>query len=65
MMGDQQVMSLITSLQNDPEFQKALEDPAVMAAVMSGNAAALADNPQFMKLMENKTVQDIMKKMAP
>lgn len=65
MLGDQQVMSMITSLRNDPEFQKILEDPEVMAAVTSGNVAALSQNPLFMKLLEKKTVRDIMDKMAP
>lgn len=64
MMGDQQIMSMITSLKNDPEFRKVLEDPEVMAAVISGNTAALAVNPQFMKLMESKTVRDITDKMT-
>jgi len=63
MLGDQEVMGLVQSLQNDPEFQKILEDPEVMKAVNAGDTAALTANPKFMKLMNHSTVQDIQKKV--
>jgi hypothetical protein len=62
-MGDQEVMALIQSLQGDPEFQKILEDPELMKAVNAGDIAALTANPRFMKLLNNPTVQDIQKKV--
>lgn len=64
MMNDGEIMDMIRSLQNDPEFQKVLEDPAIMKAVQSGDIAALMANPQFTKLLNNKTVQDIKEKVA-
>ncbi len=64
MMNDKEVMEKIHSLQNDPEFQKILEDPEVMRAVNSGDVAALTANPQFMKLLNNRTVQEISNKVA-
>jgi hypothetical protein len=63
MMNDKEVMSKIQSLQNDPEFMKVLEDPAVMKAVNSGDISTLMANPQFMKLMNNSTVRDIEQKV--
>jgi len=63
MMNDKEVMNLIQSLQNDPEFKKLMEDPTVMQAVQSGDVAALSANPQFMKLLSNPTVQEIQKKV--
>lgn len=63
MMGDQQVMSLVQSLQNDPEFRKVLEDPALLNAVNSGDMAALMASPKFLKLLNNSTVRDIQKKV--
>lgn len=63
MMGDQEIMGLIQSLQNDPEFKKMLEDPEIMKAVNAGDVAALTANPKFMKLMNNATVQEIQKKV--
>lgn len=63
MMGNQEIMGLIRSLQNDPDFQKALQDPAVMDAVQKGDIASLMANPAFMKLLNNSTVGEIRKKV--
>ena len=63
LMSDQEIMGMILSLQNDPDFKKLLEDPEVMKAVSEGNIAALTANPKFMKLLGNPTVQEIQKKV--
>ncbi len=63
MTGDRETMSLIQSLQNDPDFKKILEDPEIMKAVQEGNFAALAADPRIRKLLDNPTVQDIEKKV--
>jgi hypothetical protein len=63
MMNDQEIMGMIQSLQNDPEFKKLLEDPDVMKAVNAGDIAALMANPKFTKILNNSTVQDIQKKV--
>ncbi len=63
MMNDQEIMGMIQSLQNDPEFKKILEDPDIMKAVSEGDMSALMANPKFMKLLNNPTVQDIQKKV--
>lgn len=65
MMSDQEVMGMIQSLRDDPEFKKAMEDPGVMKAVKDGDVSALLANPQFMKLLNNPTVKEIEKKVAP
>jgi hypothetical protein len=65
MMSNQEIMDLIHSLQNDPEFKKILADPEVMKAVNAGDIAALTANPQFMKLLNNSTVQEIERKAKP
>jgi hypothetical protein len=64
MMNDKEVMGKVHALQNDPEFQKILEDPEVMRAVNSGDITALMANPRFMKLLNNRTVQEITNKVA-
>jgi len=64
MMNDKEIMDKIRSLENDPEFQKILDDPEVMKAVNSGDVAALMANPQFLKLMNNRTVQEITNKVS-
>jgi hypothetical protein len=63
MMNDGEVMDMIQSLKNDPSFQKALEDPEIMKAVVSGDTAALLANPKFLEIMNNATVRDIQQKM--
>ena len=63
MMSDKEVMSMIQSLQDDAAFKKLLEDPETMKAVQTGDVAALMANPQFLKLLNNPTVQDIQKKV--
>ncbi len=63
MMNDQEIMSLIQSLQNDPEFKKVLEDPDILKAVNAGDIPALMANPKFTNLLNNSTVQKIQKKV--
>lgn len=62
MLSDKEIMVLIQSLQNDPDFKKALEDPAIMKAVSEGDISALTANTQFMKLLNNATVKEIEQK---
>ena len=62
MMSDTEIMHLIQSLQNDPDFKKILEDPEIMKAVNAGDVASLTANPRFLKLLDNPTVQEIQKK---
>src|SRR5271169_2617239 len=62
MLSDKEIMGLILSLQNDPDFKKALEDPVIMKAVNNGDISALTANPEFMKLLNNATVKEIQQK---
>ncbi len=64
MPGDREIMDAIRALQNDPDIQKILQDPEIMKAVQAGDIAALMRNPEFMKLLNKQTLQDIKKKLA-
>jgi hypothetical protein len=64
MLSNAEVMGLITSLKDDPQFKKALEDPEILNAVSSGDIASLMANPKFLELLHNPTVQDIQHKVA-
>lgn len=64
MTGDADIMSMITSLKSDPDFQEAMQDPEVMKAVQAGDIAALTANPKFMKLLSNTAVQQIKNKLS-
>jgi len=64
MMNDKEIMNVILSLQNDPDFQEILQDPAIMDAMNSGDLDALVSNPKFMKLLGNSSVQEIVREVA-
>ena len=64
MLSDQEVMGMIQSLKDDPQFTKILDDPEIMNAVSTGDTAALMANPKFLQLLNNPTVRDIQQKVA-
>lgn len=63
MLQDQGVMALIGSLQNDPEMQALLSDPAIINAIQSMDVGTLINSPAFMKLLNNPRVREIGEKM--
>ncbi|MCG6878884.1 MAG: hypothetical protein LJE96_07015 [Deltaproteobacteria bacterium] len=63
MMNDQDVMSRIMTLQEDPKMQALLKDPEFMKAVYSGDIQTLMANPKFMELLNNPEIQEIQKKV--
>jgi hypothetical protein len=62
MSNDPEIMPMIQSLQDDPDFQAILQDPEIMKAVQNGDLMTLMGNPQFMKLLNKQTVQEIKNK---
>lgn len=62
-MQDATSMELIRSLQNDPDFQALLKDPAIVRAVQAGDYGALLNNPAMLKLLEKPQVKEIGKRM--
>lgn len=63
MLNNPDIMTLITALQNDPEMQTLLNDPAVMEAARKGDVTALAGDARILKLLENAKVREIMKQV--
>ena len=64
MIGDADIMSMVKSLQSDPDFQAILQDPEVVKAVQASDIAALMANPKFMKLLNKQAVQQIKNKIS-
>jgi hypothetical protein len=64
MMSNEEIMGIIQSLKDDPEFQKALEDPAIRNAIATGDPSALMTNPGFLKLLNNAKVKEIEEKVS-
>lgn len=63
-LGDDTLMSLVTALENDPQLQDVLQDPAIMDAIRAGNLDALEQNAKVQRLMDNPKIQEINKKLA-
>ena len=63
LLNDEEIMALILSMQNDPEVQALLSDPAVMNAVAAGDVKALIDNPRFVQLLNKPQVREIQKRI--
>jgi len=59
MAGNEELMSMVGSLAEDPDFQAVLRDPEIMTAVNSGDLNTLLANPRFMELLNKATVRDI------
>jgi hypothetical protein len=57
MMGNAEIMGMITALQSDPQLQAALADPEFMQLVNSGNLSALQSNPRFKALMSSPALR--------
>ena len=57
------IMSMIMSLQNDPDMQAVLNDPEVMAAINSFDLEKLKNHPKIIKLMQNRQIQNIQGKV--
>jgi hypothetical protein len=64
MMADKDIMALVYSLQNDPEMQEILNDPAVVKAVSEGDTDALLANPHFIQLLNNPHVREIQQRIV-
>jgi uncharacterized protein (DUF342 family) len=63
MLADEDVMKMITSLLQDPDFQEILRDEALMKAISSGDLNTLISNPKFQKLLNKSTVEQIKEKL--
>jgi hypothetical protein len=61
-LGDKETMGMVTSLQNDPQFQAVLNDPEIINAVKSGNTASLMNNEKLIRLKDNPIIQKITNK---
>lgn len=63
MLNDADLMALLSALQNDPDMQRLLDDPAAVEAARRGDINALVANPRFMQLLDNPRVREIQRKV--
>ncbi len=64
LVQDKGIMSLVESLQNDPDVMAILADPEIMNAVSSGDVASLMSNEKIIRLMNNSKVKSITNQVA-
>jgi hypothetical protein len=64
MMGDAEIMGMITPLQSDPQVQAAPADPELMRLVASGNVGALQSNPRVKALMSSLALRALQGRMT-
>lgn len=63
LISDEAVFRKIQALRDDPDIQAVLGDDALMEALRAGDLNALISNPNFMRLLENPAIQEIMKEV--
>ncbi len=63
MLNDEGIMALVNALQNDPQMQALLGDPAILRAIQAMDVGTLMNNPDFLKLLTNPRVQEIEQRM--
>jgi len=64
-MADPGMMDRLSSLSQDPDVMQVLRDPEIMKAVNAGDLASLMSNQKFMQMLNNSTIQDIVKQVSP
>ncbi len=64
MMQDPQIMSLMQELAQDPSIVEILKDPSLLADALSMDPKRVENNPQVQKLIQNPTMQKILKVTA-
>ncbi len=62
--GDPDIMRSISALQQDPDIQAVIRDPAIQRAVQSGNLLQLMKDPKIIKLLENRKIQDVSRRIV-
>ena len=64
LMNDEEMMSRITALANDPGFQEIMNDPEILKAVAGNDVQALLSNPKFKRALENQKIKEIERKLG-
>lgn len=63
LMKDPEAMRVVASMASDPNFRELLDDPAVVAALKSGDMATLLKNPRFLAIMQDPKMQELATKV--
>ena len=64
LMNDEEIMSKITALANDPAFKELMNDPEILKAVANNDVPALLSNPKFLRAIESDRIKEIERKLG-
>lgn len=64
LLADPASREQVLSLQDDPQMQAILNDPATMRAIQSGDLGALMNDPKLRALLENPTVRGLVQQQS-
>ncbi len=64
MTEEKEVMDLIGALQNDPEMQAILNDPAAMNAVILMDMNFIENDPRMKYLRDNPHMRELLKRLS-
>ena len=62
-LNDPNILTVVMSLQNDPQLLSILNDPVIMRAITTGDLESLQRNPKILELEEHQTIQQIFQLM--
>jgi hypothetical protein len=65
MLANPAIVSILQSLQNDPQFQSVVADPEIRRAINAGDYLSLMANPKILELMNHSLVQAISGEIQP
>lgn len=64
LLADPESRDQVLSLQDDPQMQAILNDPATMRAVQAGDLGALMADPKLQALLQNPKVRGLVEQRA-
>jgi len=59
-LNDPNLLTIVMSLQNDPQLLSILNDPVVMRAIAAGDLESLQTNPKIRELEGHQTIQQLL-----
>jgi hypothetical protein len=59
MLANPTILSIIQSIQSDPEFQAVAQDPEIQKAITAGDYFSLMTDPRIRQLMSHGAVKAI------
>ena len=63
MLSNPEIMTIILSLQNDPDMQALLNDPTIMAEIQAGKLDTFVHDPRLLRLLSKPQMKDVEKRL--